>query len=264
MPLSYPNRQQILINGWPRSGNSWTAQLIGSILNAPVTGAYNAVPLSQEGLERDSPYVVRQLHIKPTYNQESTVALESGWSFSIPLWTNERLIHIVRDPRDVCVSAHFYWKRESLTETINAIANGLHPFIGVGSWPNYEQQWTDVENNLPDGDTRYTTLHYEDLLEYPYEVLGGALDDLGHLPYTHDAIANALNEQSFAHKKEQISRDGDSRPYGKEIQLTHLRKGISGDWRNEFTFSQRELAHSLFQPWLEYYSYERNSDWLNA
>ena len=78
-----------------------------------------------------------------------------------------------------------------------------------------------------------------------------------------DRINAAIEEQSFARKKAQVSRDGDSRPYGKAIQLTHMRKGISGDWRNEFSRQDRILAHKYFQPWLEYYGYERNSDWVN-
>ena len=262
MNLSYPNRQQILIAGYPRSGNTYVARLLGSILNAPVTGAYNAVPLAQEGLDRDGPYVVRQLHIKPSHNPNAPTALESGWQFSIPLWANERIIHVVRDPRDVCVSVHFYWKRDNLTETINAVALGQHPLVGLGSWPNYEQQWTDVENKLTAlFFTNYTTIFYESLLDDPYETLSNTLENL-YLSIYPDAINTAIEEQSFAHKKAQIARDGDSRPYGKATQLTHMRKGIAGDWRNEFSHQDRILAHKHFQPWLEYYRYEDNSDWV--
>ena len=262
MTLSYPNRQQLIIASFPRSGNSWTARLFGSILNAPVTGAYNAVPLAQEGLDRDGPYVVRQLHIKPSYNESAPTALESGWQFSIPLWKTERIIHVVRDPRDVCVSVHHYWKRDSLTETIDAVALGLHPLVGIGGWINYEKLWTDVENKLVAPlFANYTTIFYENLLDAPYETLSNALEDLD-LPIYPDVIDAAIEEQSFAHKKAQISRDGDSRPYGKEVQLTHMRKGISGDWRNEFTLEQRQLVHKHFQFWLEYYNYEDNSDWV--
>jgi len=262
MKLSYPNRQQLLIAGYPRSGNSWTARLLGSILNAPVTGAY-ATSLAQEGLDRDGPYVVRQLHIKPSYNTSATTVLESERLFSIPLWKTERIIHVVRDPRDVCVSVHFNWKRDNLTETINAVALGQHPLVGLGSWPNHEQQWLDVEDKFPPQlFTNYTTVFYENLLENPYDTLCKALEDLD-LPISRSLIRAAIEEQSFAHKKAQIARDGDSRPYGKAVQLTHMRKGIAGDWRNYLTPSQRQLAHDHFQPWLELYGYERNSRWVN-
>jgi hypothetical protein len=39
---------------------------------------------------------------------------------------------------------------------------------------------------------------------------------------------------------------GDDHPYGKTIQLKHLRKGIVGDWRNHFSESDIALAEEIF------------------
>jgi hypothetical protein len=52
-----------------------------------------------------------------------------------------------------------------------------------------------------------------------------------------------LYEESPVVKRMQIQKDGDSRPYGKDEQLRHLRNCKVGDWKNHFTLSAAKYVH---------------------
>jgi hypothetical protein len=256
--ISFPNRKQVIIVGFPRSGNTYISRLLGTLLNAPVTGAYNAKPLAEEGLNRKSDYVVRQLHLQPKSNCTSQQAIASGWIFCTNNWKTERIIHIVRDPRDVTVSAHFYWKRKNLTDTIRCVAEGKHPIPG-GCWSSFVDSWSA---HVPSNPHIYE-IRFRDLIEGPHTTLQSLLEWLDEQRDT-TAINNALSAQSMTHKREQITRDGDSRPYGKSIQLHHLRKGIIGDWRNHFNAECIDLAHSYWQTHLIHYGFEKDDTWFTG
>ena len=256
--LSFQNRNQVLVCGVARSGNTWLARLLGDALNAPVTGAYAAVPLAQEGLDRDSVYVVRQLHLKPVIDDAAQCALVSGWQFAINQWTTEQIIHIIRDPRDVAISAYYYWQRPSVLNTIQAMIDGTLPFQGIGPWTSYIDAWLDIQLDRTYSD-RINTTFYEDLLHNTKSVLKDLLYIL-KAPRDIDLDA-VIARQALSTKRTQVERDGDARPYGKAIQLHHLRKGIAGDWRNHFDRACIELAHTHWQPYLLQFNYERDDDW---
>ena len=61
--------ETIYVTGYPRSGNSWTSQLLGDALHCAVGGMYGAKPLCREGDDRGHLYYVAQLHLKPFFKQ---------------------------------------------------------------------------------------------------------------------------------------------------------------------------------------------------
>lgn len=259
--LSFQDRKQVIIVGAPRSGNTWCARLLGDAFNAPVTGAYNATPLAQEGLDRDGDYVVRQLHLKPVIDISAERALVSGWQFAINKWTTEQIIHIIRDPRDVAVSAYYYWKRPSVLNTIQSMIDGTLPFQGIGPWTTYVDAWLDIQLDRNYGG-RINTVFYEDLLHNTKSVLKDLLYIL-KAPRDIDLDA-VITRQALSTKRTQVEHDGDARPYGKAIQLHHLRKGIAGDWHNHFDHACVELAYTHWQPYLLQFNYERDDTWTTT
>ena len=262
LQLSYPNRQQVLVVGYPRSGNTHLARLLGDILNAPVTGAYNATPLAQEGLDRNGPYVVRQLHLRPLQCEVDGPALRTGWCFCENLWKDERIVQILRDPRDIAVSAFHYWERPSINDTLKSMISGLHPLKACGPWSKYIDAWIDVSERSPLHSI--TTAFYEDLINAPAEALTRVLTHLNIEGISHEDIERAIERQSFSAKRKQVELDGNERPYGSTIQLKHMRKGIIGDWRNHFTRLDCELAAANWQAQLQRFRYEPDVSWINS
>jgi hypothetical protein len=254
--LSYPNRKQVLVAGYPRSGNTVTARMLGDALNSPVTGAYNSVPLATEGLNRPGKFVVRQLHLHATDCKDyKGPAVRSGWCFCTNLWTTERVVFVLRDPRDVAVSAKFYWKSPSLLNVIKAMTTGGSPFGAVGLWLPFVEKWLSQ-----DKPKQIIIVRFENLISKPKQEVARVLRH-----FDLDAV-NPLNEvmrrQRFNNKKRQLARDGNTRPYGKQTQLHHLRKGVSGDWVNHFDAECAEIAYRYWRDELVKLRYEHGYDWI--
>jgi len=226
----------VFVVGWPRSGNTWLSRLLADVINCPCGGMYNAAPLCAEGGERSRRHYVAQLHLKPTKEKLESV-VPNAYRFSIPMWDNEPIVHIVRDPKDIAVSVKYYWDLRTIMDAINAMAFGKWPLSVHGPWSTYVDSWMDI----PVYRVRYEDLHYA-----PDSILSGFFE-FYDLEYDRSRVSGAIERQSFKEKKKQIEeRDGNTRPYGATIQLKHMRRGKVGSWRREFTVEQLLFAQRHF------------------
>lgn len=230
------NLEPIYVVGYPRSGNTWLSRILGEVLDSPVEGYKGALPLATEGQNRNGKYVIRQLHLKPVeHDVEDGITADE---ISVGAWSGDKIIVITRDPRDVCVSAMYYWDIPNIDAAIDAVGLGVSPLKKMGAWSAFVNMWreTDIE-------AVYTL--YENICWHGRFEIKSILYSLG-IPFSQDDIDNALKNQEINTKRKQVSIDGDSRPYGKTIQTKHLRKGIVGDWRNHFTKQSGEKSQEYF------------------
>lgn len=250
----YKCRRDLYVIGFPRSGSTWLSRLLGDLLDSPVTGLKSAHPLAEEGLNRPGLFVVRQLHLRPSYYASLPCLVPDHKTFAVRCWTpRDLLVTILRDPRDVCVSAWKYWDIDTLPGAIRCVGEGISP-IGFGSWQEFVGEWLRTP-------IRPVEVRYETLLHNPLDTLKSILIQLRIELPTDERIWETIDRQAIDVRRKEIAINGDKYIYGRAIQLKHLRKGVAGDWKNWFTQREGELAEGYFGPLMRQLGYTPDTDW---
>lgn len=192
------------------------------------------------------------------------------------IYPEAKIVHIVRDGRDVAVSAmHHLWNRAgrrghrtlSPQEAARRDAYREDPQaaldIGEGMFAekrlrNYAAQWGRyVGRAAEDGPAlfgpNYKEVRYERLLEKPEEEVGGLLAFLG-AEAGEEIVRRCVEAASF----EELSK---GRKRGQEDTASFFRKGMAGDWRGVFTEKDRRVFKEEAGELLVKLGYEENRDW---
>lgn len=186
-----------------------------------------------------------------------------------------KVIHIVRDGRDVAVSTtHHVWNqaedrggnspiseeqaaRRAVYERDpeGAISSGG---IFVDGWmEKYARRWSNLlENNIRDGrevlGRNYTEVRYEDLISHPEREMTRLFDFLGARS-DEKTVRECVAAASF----EKLS---EGRKPGEEA-ASFFRKGIAGDWKNVFTEENKRDFKAGAGQLLVTLGYENDENW---
>lgn len=254
------DKKNIIISGYPKSGTHWLCRLTADLINAPLIGNWGTTATNQhttEGLERVSEYACHKSH--HTYEEIFTATGD----------TVHKILYVIRDPRDVVISAAYFFpiiprwlkwlvehvplgdtiyskikwqlnKRISLSykrkRMINTILNGD---ASVSSW--FALSWKAHYSTFLNKDVLF--VRYEDLQTRPVEESKRILAFLG-LQRDEDTIKKTIRQQSFDQRKEE--------DYG-DYKL--MRRGESGYWKEEMTRQEQLRIKDALKKDLEYFSY---------
>lgn len=249
-------RQTIYILGYPKSGTTWLARLLGDALNSPVTGYREGeVSFAEEGQNRPGLYLIRQGHAVSVEHGDTLTP--ERHEFAYKHLTNERIVIMIRDPRDVAVSASFHWGMD-ITKTLHCMGRGEWPLTHGGGWCEWVRKWKILHTlSGKHFKTSYERLHTE-----PGSEVATVLFYLG-IPEALNDTRDVVSRQSFTTRRTWTEQHGDELNYGKERQLQFLRKGIVGDWRNHFTQEHKELAEGYFGETMRELGYTESKEWVD-
>lgn len=190
-----------------------------------------------------------------------------------PRWLGEGVkgFHVVRDPRDVCVSG--YWSHRNSHPTGHGFTDLDQHRVALRHLPREEgllaemaflrvilrrmEKWDYSRPNVLE-------VRMEDLTSNPH---AGWLQVLGFLgllgrPDERTAVrqipADRLAEIVESHA---FARLTGGRELGKEDRYSHFRKGISGDWRNYFTPRHVDRFREKHNTLLRKLGYETADTW---
>jgi hypothetical protein len=187
-----------------------------------------------------------------------------------------KVIHIVRDGRDVVVSTmHHRWnqaedrggttritpeqaaKREAYYEDPQALLKTGEGIFPEGWLESYAAKWsTRVSKTVKDGPTllgaNFREVRYEDLLVRPEEEVKGLLEFLG-ADADERTVRRCVSAASF-------ERLAGGRKRGQEA-ASFFRKGIAGDWKNVFTERDKRNFKAVAGDLLIQLGYEEDNDW---
>lgn len=238
------HRQILVVSGYPKSGNTWLTRLTAQLIGCPVKGFWTQPQnkdLAIEGAERISEYICfKSHHIYPQL-------VDSFTTFGN---RTERVIYIVRDPRDVAISASFFFNRlrgkrtlrllglkwlhdkltlkANLTRYCTVVANG-------GDLPWMNISWADhVAGYLDSG---ALIIKYENLIKDPVLECQRIINFIGIHRSERD-IQRAVFLQSFEKKKKEHIKRKNYR------KADFMRAGKSEQWRDIFSKKQNQIIVS--------------------
>jgi Sulfotransferase domain len=246
--------KNIIVVGYPKSGCTWATRLVAELVGCPVAGFWQSdkKEIAIEGANRVSDFRCSKSH-------HQLAELGVG-----PNELGTRLIYVLRDPRDIAISAANYfqfdrfpkvaalfrsvrrgeklyrhtlypllvsqnYRLERMTETLLHGSAEVHPWCRVSwqeHWRPYEQAGVPI-------------VRYEDLLLAPEEQSARILHHL-EIEFSATTIATAVENQSFERKREALLRNGETG------RAKFLRVGKSGQWREKLPVNlQARFAEEL-------------------
>jgi len=161
------------------------------------------------------------------------------------MYPDAKIIHIVRDPRDVAVSAMFHsYRNFSEKREKNWITNFVESALAGDSgnilekqavsayFKNHARAWNRIASIFHTTGKElyadnYLLVRYEDLLEQPMAQVGQLFSFSG-LPHGEDLVAKIVDKASFKNLSQ-------GRKAGEQDSASFYRKGVSGDWKNYLT-----------------------------
>jgi Sulfotransferase domain len=246
--------KNIIVVGYPKSGCTWATRLVAELVGCPVAGFWKSdkKEIAIEGENRVSDFRCYKSH-----HQLAELQLS-------PHDPATAIIYILRDPRDIAISAANYfqfdrfptlaalfrrfrrgeklyrhtlyplfvrqdYRLERMSEALLEGAAAVHNWVRV-SWREHWQPYAQA--GLP-------IVRYEDLLAQPEEECARILRHLGW-ERTPNEIATAVANQSFERKKETLRQSGETG------RAKFLRVGKSGQWREKLpAYLQERFAQEL-------------------
>ncbi len=193
------------------------------------------------------------------------------------IYPGAKVIHIIRDGRDVAVSSmHHLWKHSidlaghqdlepEEIEKRDAYRADPQAFVESGEGLFTEKRlrslagnWSEVVRKARHDGPRllgknYTETRYEDLLWEPEEEVARLLRFLG-ADASEEVVRACVESASF----ERWSR---GRQRGREDSMSLLRKGVAGDWKGVFTVADRSVFKEAAGEALVELGYEKAHDW---
>lgn len=256
-------KKNVVVCGYPKSGTTFSTRLVAQLLSSPSLGfwGYEGDTFVTEGKERQSDLVCYQSH--HPYEDLAKVSKLSV----------DKLIYVVRDPRDVVVSGafHFSFFRPGTRKILNLVRpmSLQHLLKKMSAKSNSKSYNVDrMIRMLEEGDPYIDHAHwawdfhlesylnapdalivrYEDLIQNGL-VTARKILEYGGVNKTNEQIGLDLEAQSFKKRKSEFENAND------KLKTRHLRKGVAGDWKNHLTKSHIERINDRFGPLMQQLGY---------
>ena len=204
-----------------------------------------------------------------------------------------RGVHLIRDPRDIVISAYFahryshpthYWpelaqfrpvleslpRDEGILENIKFTAQLPNDGWNVNLFDTMKE-WNYKAANIME-------VRFEDFVKDPYQSIMEMFEFLGlirssephHLISLRDVIQNRLPRWFRAIPpwvlltivyRNRFAKLADGRKQGEADEKSHYRKGTPGDWRNYFNEQHKQYFKEHYNDLLVKLCYESGYDW---
>jgi hypothetical protein len=224
--------KNIIIAGYPKSGNTWITRLVAELVGCPVSGFWrepNNKEIAIEGQDRVSDFRCFKSH-------------HQLHELEVDINSNKRsILYVIRDPRDVTVSGAHYFNL-TIDQMLNAVLYGsqqVHHWCRISWNTHWKTYW----------DKGILFVRYEDMLQLPEQE---CLRILNKLDVNRDInfIINAINRQSFRYKRDEFIKLGENH------KATFMRAGKCGQWKQILSEGQKDIFVNELSEDLRFLGYE--------
>lgn len=173
----------------------------------------------------------------------------------IPSALTSRTVHIIRDPRDVCLSFAKHLGK-TIDETIELMGNRYRMLRDenparmadfIGSWSLHTQSWTSADSH------GVMTIRYEDMRAHPVKAFSLILEHIG-LPVVTERVQHALDMVDIANLQKQEAEKGfrESSPFAKN---QFFGQGKAGGWKGKLTTVQQRRIEKVCDVYMKRFGY---------
>ena len=275
----------VWIASYPKSGNTWMRLALSSLLNGGASVDINSFKRSGDsssfnrtlfddlvGMESSELTEEEILNARPgafrlwaaedggpqLLKVHEAYIDTSGGEPLFPAEVSRAAIHIVRDPRDVAVSAGRLYgtdidaviarmARPDHVQSANSYQLNTTLPQPLSSWSGHAESWMD-RPSFP-----VLTLRYEDMLTDTATALRRAADIIG-ITASDAAIAGAVAATRFDALRRQEEQQGFGENWSRTATL-FFRRGVAGGWRDDLTPAQAERIVADHGPVMERLGY---------
>ncbi|WP_282134431.1 sulfotransferase domain-containing protein [Seonamhaeicola maritimus] len=231
----------IFIAGYPKSGNTWMQGIVGGLLLDSTSELLTTKLLSE---------VVPDVHAKKYYKRFFKSMVFK--THDLPKPEYKKVIHLVRDGRDVMVSYYNMGKNKSLEfpfslKDMVIDGKGLYP----SKWYQHSKEWIDNPFKA-----EIMLLKYEDLHEFPLREMRRISKFIG-LELPDSRLMAIYDNNGIENVRSRVAKYGMDNDYTwKNKPITSFfRKGQVGNFKDEMSIELINYFNSEAKDELEYFKY---------
>lgn len=236
----------IFLVSYPKSGSTWLRFLIASLKcgqdRVDFTNVDQVIPDIYQDVEKKLQALKRPRIIK-------------SHEYFEPRY--QKVIYVVRDPRDVAVSYYYHHIKQRLIPNDLRIEEFVDPFLAgtldpYGSWQDHVGGWCRARTDRTD----FLLLRYEDLSRFAEEELRRVAEFL-RLEVTRTQLCAALERCSFEEMRrlEQRQAHLNERLRGSRQEILFIRSATVGGWRREMPTAAAERITRAWSGTMAEYGY---------
>jgi len=217
----------VLVADYGRSGQGWLSYMLCYILNAAFVEPYDFLA-GRSYTNSGHVLGLTQGNLPGRERTNYSMIIKTHYATPARLTLTDKVIVLIRDPRDVAVSAYFRFRKMRGEGGTRPLRSKLFGFLKANRftnllttyfrWVRFYRAWWPTDHYL---------VRYEDLLIDPQGILRGILAYLDVHPDERQ-VEDAVREFSFATiTGRQRGQEDNNNP--------EFRKGIAGDFANRFS-----------------------------
>ncbi|XP_052026499.1 probable alcohol sulfotransferase isoform X1 [Apodemus sylvaticus] len=237
--------EDLIMLTYPKSGTHWLIEIVCLIQTKGDPKWIQSVPIWDR-----SPWLETDYGYPLIFNKEGPRLFSSHLPiqlFSKSLFSSKaKMIYVIRNPRDVLVSAYFFWGKTNFVKTPESLETYFEWFLKgnvlFGSWFEHVRGWLSMREC-----DNFLVLYYEDMKKDTKGTIKKICDFLGK-KLGPDELEMVLKYSSFqAMKENNMSNFSLAKNDFSTNDINLMRKGTTGDWKNHFTVAQAEVFDKVFQ-----------------